>query len=116
MFVDPFKYSILKYDIYHNRGVTHERKPSHESKVAGPLRPLDTEFVVNSYDELRYVLWQRKITILFYVGGVVNVCMLHRETGLYRVRGTGSEYIPFTTVVFRDCVKAIPTPDFMKKQ
>lgn len=94
------------------RATVEKRVPQkswHKRKIITALKPRESEFVVQSYEELRYVLYKRKINTLFYAGMALNECILHRETGIYRMSGIGDEPVPFTIVVFEDCVKAMPT-------
>lgn len=97
-------------------GNISDKKTWTERDIAGCLKPLDSEFVVKSYEELRYILYKRRINTLFYVGSAVNDCMLHRETGIYRVSGIGNKPFPFTIVVFEDCVKAMPTISYNERE
>ncbi|UCG54460.1 MAG: hypothetical protein JSV32_07735, partial [Dehalococcoidia bacterium] len=46
--------------------------PVSERDISRFLRPRENEFVVESIEEFRYVLWLRKISLLLYVGGNTN--------------------------------------------
>lgn len=76
-----------------------------ERDIAWFLRPKEDEFVVESSEELRYVLWMRKINLLLYVGGATNECILHRPTGVLNL--VGSNYV---IVLLGDCTSPSPSP------
>ena len=73
------------------------------------LLPEDGEYVISYHNTFRYVLWKRNIQLLFYVGGALNECMLHRDTSLNRIVGSDSGKSWFTVVVLEDCVYAMPS-------
>lgn len=74
------------------------------------LLPLENEYVLATHDEFRYVLWKKGIKLLLYVGGALNECMQHRDTGINFLMGMDSRQTPFTIVVLEDCSSAKPTP------
>lgn len=80
-------------------------EPPSERKIAHFLRPREGEFVVESSEEFRYVLWLRKINLLLYVGGATNECILHRPTGVLNL--VGSNYV---IVLLGDCTAPSPSP------
>jgi nicotinamidase-related amidase len=80
-------------------------RPSSERDIAWFLCPRENEFVVQSSDELRYVLWLRKIYLLLYAGGATNECILHRPTGVLNL--VGSDYV---IVLLGDCTAPSPSP------
>jgi len=74
------------------------------------LKPLEDEFVLASHHEFRYVLWKRKVKLLLYVGGALNECMQHRDTGINRLAGSDNPRTAFTIVVLEDCSSSKRTP------
>jgi nicotinamidase-related amidase len=80
-------------------------RPPGERDIAWFLRPREGEFVVQSSDELRYVLWKKGIFVLLYVGGATNECMLHRPAGVLNL--VGSDYV---IVLLGDCTAPTPSP------
>jgi len=86
---------------------THKVK---ERDISRFLLPLEHEYVLATHDEFRYVLWKHKIKLLLYVGGALNECMQHRDTGLNLLAGVDSRTTGFTIVVLEDCSSAKPTP------
>lgn len=79
--------------------------PRHERDIVHFLRPEDDEFVLESSDEFRFVLWKRKIKLLLYVGGATNQCILHRPTGVLGVRRNN-----YVIVLLSDCTSPSPSP------
>ena len=79
--------------------------PISERDISRFLRPREDEFVVASLEEFRYVLWLRKISLLLYVGGSTNECMLHRPTGVLNLVGTN-----YVVVLVEDCTGPSPSP------
>lgn len=79
--------------------------PPSERNISRFLRPTEDEFVVESLEELQYVLWLRKISLLLYVGGATNECILHRPTGVLSL--VGSNYV---IVLVKDCTVPSPSP------
>lgn len=74
------------------------------------LTPLDTEHVVFSFDEFRFVLWKERIRVILYAGSSLNECMLHRDAGLNHLAGVDTKVAPFVLVVLADCSDAFGTP------
>lgn len=66
--------------------------------ILDQLKPEKDEYVLESLEELFYVLWRRDIKLLFYVGVASNVCMLYRPTGALNL--AGSNYV---AVMLGDC-------------
>lgn len=81
-----------------------------ERDISRFLLPLEDEYVLATHNEFRYVLWQHKIKLLLYVGGALNECMQHRDTGINFLAGSDSQISGFTLVVLEDCSYAKPTP------
>lgn len=81
-----------------------------ERDISCFLTPLEDEFVLESYDEFRYVLWKQGVKLLLYVGGALNECMQHRDTGINRLAGMDRQRTAFTIVVLGDCSYAKVTP------
>lgn len=79
-----------------------------ERAISRLLRPLEHEYVLATHEELRYVLWKKGINVLLYVGGALNECMLHRDTGINLLNGSDRDLSKFTIVVLEDCSEAIP--------
>jgi len=71
--------------------------------------PEDDELVIRTHNTFRYALWKRGITLLVYVGGALNECMLHRDTSLNRITGSDNTRSNFSVVVLEDCVYAMPS-------
>lgn len=67
------------------------------------LRPKDNEYVLMTYEELRYVIWRHNLKLLIYMGGGMNECMLHRDTGINRFAGLDKERFPISIIVLEDC-------------
>jgi hypothetical protein len=80
------------------------------------LTPIDNEYVVESYEEFRYVLWKEKIFVLLYGGGALNICMLQRETGINRLAGITSQRKGFLIVLLEDIIHSCPRPPFLPQQ
>ena len=83
-----------------------------ERDISRLLTPLDDEYVLASHNEFRYVLWERKIKLLLYMGGALNECMQHRDTGINLLAGSDSRRTAFAIVVLEDCSSAMATPCF----
>jgi len=81
-----------------------------ERDISRFLLPLEKEHVLATHDEFRYVLWKKGIKLLHYVGGALNECMQHRDTGINFLVGMDSRQTGFTLVVLEDCSTAKPTP------
>jgi hypothetical protein len=65
--------------------------------------------------EFRYVLWKERIKLLLYLGGALNECMQHRDTGINILAGTDSRRTPFTIVILEDCSTAMGSPEISSK-
>jgi nicotinamidase-related amidase len=75
------------------------------------LTPAASEYVVASHDEMRYVLYRHGVTVLVYVGGALNECMMQRATGLNLIVGVDPPYRSgFTAVVLGDASAAMASP------
>jgi nicotinamidase-related amidase len=74
------------------------------------LTPLESEYVLASHDEFRYVLWKRGVKLLLYAGGALNECMQHRDTGINLLIGSDGPRTGFTVVVLEDCSTATTSP------
>jgi hypothetical protein len=79
-----------------------------ERDISKLLKPLEHEYVLATHNEFRYVLWKKGITVLLYVGGALNECMLHRDTGINLLAGSERDRSKFTIVVLEDCSAAMP--------
>jgi hypothetical protein len=88
----------------------NETRTEFDADIAAPLRPLETEYVLCSYDEYRYVLWKQGIKLIIYMGGSLNECMQQRDTGINFLAGMDSTRIPMTIVVLGDCSSAMGSP------
>ena len=86
------------------------RKTLVQRDISRFLKPLEDEFVLASHHEFRYVLWKRKVKLLLYVGGALNECMQHRDTGINMLAGSDSQRTAFTIVVLEDCSSSKRTP------
>ena len=80
------------------------------------LLPRDDELVISTHNAFRYALWKRGITLLLYVGGALNECMLHRDTSLNYIVGSDSRRTGFTVVVLEDCVYAMPSDSYTDEE
>jgi hypothetical protein len=60
--------------------------------------------------EFRYVLWKENINLLLYIGGALNECMQHRDTGINSLAGIDTRRVPITIVVLADCSSAMGSP------
>ena len=81
------------YDLY----------PATDRDISIHLKPKDDEYVIESYEELRYVIWRHHLKLLIYFGGAMNECMLHRDTGINRFAGIDNRRFPISIVVLEDC-------------
>lgn len=84
--------------------------PMEERDISKLLKPLEDEYVLSTYNEFRYVLWKEKIKVILYVGGALNECMLHRDTGINLLAGIDSKATDFCIVVIEDCVYIMDSP------
>jgi hypothetical protein len=85
--------------------------PNSEKDISRHLTPLSNEYVLCSNLEFRYILCKERISLLLYVGGALNECMLHRETGINILAGIDGQRVPITIVVLEDCSSAMESPD-----
>ncbi|MFC1851217.1 hypothetical protein ACFL27_13560 [candidate division CSSED10-310 bacterium] len=97
------------------RAPYYELHPQIERDISRPLKPLEDEYVLHTYTEFRYVLWLQKINLLLYIGGTLNECMQHRDTGVNLLAGIDSRRVPITIVVLQDCSSAMSSPNFDAK-
>lgn len=87
-----------------------ERQVMFEKRaISRYLLPEDEELVLSTHNAFHYALWQRGIKLLIYIGGALNVCMLHRDTGLNRLAGSDGVRSNLVVVVLEDCVYAMPS-------
>jgi hypothetical protein len=86
-------------------------RPNSERDISRHLTPLSNEYVLCSYMEFRYILFKERISLLLYIGGALNECMLHRETGINILAGIDGQRVPITIVVLEDCSSAMASPD-----
>jgi hypothetical protein len=98
------------------RAAHHELLPRSELDISRHLKPLPDEYIVCTHPEFRYVLWKEGIQLLLYLGGALNECMLHRETGINMLAGTDNHGLPFTIVVLGDCSTASVSPEISKEE
>jgi len=93
---------------------THTREERRTSGAARDisrfLTPLESEYVLATHEEFRYVLWKHKVKLLLYVGGALNECMQHRDAGINILAGSDSRRTAFTIVVLADCSSSKVTP------
>lgn len=85
--------------------------PRIDLDISRHLQPLPTEYVLTTYMELRYVLWQEQATCLLYVGEYLNECIQQRETGINRIAGTDKWREPLQIVILKDLVAFDETED-----
>ncbi|MEM9161423.1 MAG: hypothetical protein AAGB46_20445 [Verrucomicrobiota bacterium] len=79
--------------------------------ISKHLKPLDSEYVLTSYMELRYVIWKEEIGCILYMGEYLNECVQQRETGINRLAGTDKWRVPLALVVLKDLVAFEETED-----
>ena len=101
------KYNDIRKE---GRAAAYEVYPGSQRDISRFLEPREDEIVLLKSDELRYVLWLRKIKVLLYVGGASNECMLHRDTGINRLSGIDPETSNYVIAVMADCTSTIPSP------
>ena len=80
--------------------------PVSERFIGKDFTPNMDEYVINSHEELRYVIWMHDIKLLLYMGGAMNECMLLRPTGIINLkhdRINGNPPLPITIVSLDDC-------------
>ena len=68
--------------------------------------PTKYEYVLSSYEELRYVIWRHNLKLLIYMGGSMNACILTRPSGINRMQNTildNGRALPISIVVLEDC-------------
>ena len=58
---------------------------------------------------------KRGVKLLLYIGGALNECMQHRDTGINYLAGVDSQRTAFTIAVLEDCSSAFDTPHFGAK-
>jgi hypothetical protein len=100
---------------YSGRVALYSFHPTKERDISRYLKPLKNEYVLNNYMEFRYVLWKERIKLLLYLGGALNECMQHRDTGINILAGTDSRRTPFTIVILEDCSTAMGSPEISSK-
>lgn len=85
------------------------------------VEPLSCEYVAQSYEELRYVLWKEKNDIVLFVGGSLRQCLLHRPISINSLRGVYSNsnglyshfyYVKNFVCVLEDCLYNIGSSDY----
>ncbi len=89
-----------------NKAPVYDLYPRTDRDISIHLKPEDDEYVVESYKELRYVIWRHQLKLLVYMGGAANECMLQRDTGINRFAGIDKERFPISIVVLEDCTDA----------
>ena len=89
-----------------NKAPVYDLYPRTDRDISIHLKPEDDEYVVESYKELRYVIWRHQLKLLVYMGGATNECMLQRDTGINRFAGIDKERFPISIVVLEDCSEA----------
>lgn len=85
-------------------------QPPRDRDIVSFLKPYANEYVVESTEELRFVLFTRKINTLFYVGGALNGCILSRPTGAQSLKSN-----MYVMVLLGDCVYVMPSPGIDEK-
>ena len=88
------------------RETAYKITPRSSRDITIHLKPKENEYVIASYEELRYVIWRHNLKLLIYMGGATNECMLHRDTGINRFAGIDTKQFPITIVVLEDCSSA----------
>ncbi|MDD5727460.1 MAG: hypothetical protein PHV59_02750 [Victivallales bacterium] len=79
------------------------------------LKPELGDYIVNTFDEFMYVLHKNHIKIIMYMGGSINECMLHRDTGINILAGSDNYNMNYLIILIEDCIKAIRTENFDKE-
>lgn len=81
--------------------------PGSDVDIALCFRPQNDEFVLFTEEELRYVLWRRRIQVLLYAGQRTNGCILDRPAGVLNLGGSN-----YTIVLIGDCSVPFPSPNY----
>ena len=105
------EYPIKKNEVYLqqklirkiNKSNIYDLYPRSDRDISIHLKPTDDEYVVESYEELRYIIWRHQLKLLIYMGSAMNECMLHRDTGINRFSGIDGKRFPISIVVLEDC-------------
>jgi hypothetical protein len=98
-------YNYLRHARKRSKSIIYQDSPISERDISFHLRPTMNEYVLESTEELRYVLWRNKIEVLIYVGGDLNECMLFRPTGINLFKLPGKT-LPISIIVLEDCSNA----------
>lgn len=100
---------LLELARKHHMTVIHA---PHRKQIAQLAKPLPDEFVVDSHNpmddtvELDRYLGAHNIKTLIYAGYASNVCVLHRPTGILKMKELG-----YNIILLRDCTIAVETPE-----
>jgi len=87
----------------------------HNYQIAELAKPLPDEFVVDSHNliddtvELDRYLRAHNIKTLLYAGYASNWCVLHRPTGIVKMKELG-----YSIILLRDCTKGSETPESLE--
>jgi hypothetical protein len=90
--------------------------PPKERDISRFLTPMPGEYVVQSYEELRYVLWKEKTLVLMFGGGALNGCVLQRETGINRLAGVDSQRQGLVIILLEDLLHSATLAPFTEAQ
>ncbi len=78
---------------YHNRiteTYTQHLNSAINWDIHKSVQPLASEYVAQSFEELRYILWKEQRDILIFVGGGLRQCLMNRPIGINAFRGVNS--------------------------
>jgi hypothetical protein len=81
------------------------RQKARLRRIPDRVAPRPGEFVIETYREMRYILWTRRIGMIVFVGGSINQCLLTRPTGICRFLKS-----PLVLTVLEDCIWNSPSP------
>jgi hypothetical protein len=92
------------------KGLFYNLFPLEDREISRYLKPREDEFVVASYEELRFVLEMQRIKVLIYGGKGLNACMLTRPTGINSFALSDRRKALFVIIVLEDCSFASGSP------
>jgi len=75
-------------------------------KIMPVIEPQPDDFVVATGAQLHRLLKHRRILHLFYAGFAANMCVLHRDYGIFAMKKRG-----YNIILLRDCTTAIENSD-----
>lgn len=96
-------------DSFYNKEVQSKQRPLMPD-ISRLTRPVKGEYVINTYEELRFIAYKHGITTFIYVGGAVDYCMLTKPYGILNLK---SQFVRsnFVVIVLDDCVFGQEDPE-----